>query len=259
VIAVHADDSVVNLVGFAVMFLVPYFLDRMTQLPVVLAGAVLATSPLGIVLAGPIGGRLLGRFPAPRLALAGAVLVGVGLLAIGHWDAGTPVAGMVASLVAVGFGLGLFQVTYTDIVTGTLPRADRGVAGSLAMVTRTVGVVGGATCLTIAFAGYTPAGGATSPASFLIPFSATFTTVGAVLLACGGQVVPPPGYLAAAGRGMNRLFLSLLRAVPVPPVAGTGHRSRSVSITTVAARRCAGGAQLVSWATGHQRGERARL
>lgn len=179
---VNLTNSVVNLVGFAVMFLVPYFLDRMTQLPVVLAGAVLATSPLGIVLAGPIGGRLLGRFPAPRLALAGAVLVGLGLLAIGRWDAGTPVAGMVASLVAVGFGLGLFQVTYTDIVTGTLPRADRGVAGSLAMVTRTVGVVGGATCLTIAFAGYTPAGGATSPAAFLIPFSATFTTVGAVLL-----------------------------------------------------------------------------
>lgn len=179
---VNIANTVVNLVGFAVMFLVPYFLDRMSALPVVLAGAVLATSPLGIVLAGPVGGRLLGRVPAPRLALAGAILVGLGLLAIGRWDAGTPVAAMVAGLVSVGFGLGLFQVAYTDIVAGTLPLGDRGVAGSLAMVTRTVGVVSGATCLTIAFAGFAPDSGTTGQAAFLTPFTATFTTVGAALL-----------------------------------------------------------------------------
>jgi EmrB/QacA subfamily drug resistance transporter len=179
---VNLTNTVVNLVGFAVMFLVPYFLDRMAALPVVLAGAVLATSPLGIILAGPVGGRLLGRFPAPRLALGGAVLVGVGLLAIGQWDGGTPVAAMVGSLITVGFGLGLFQVTYTDIVAGALPVGDRGVAGSLAMVTRTVGVVSGATCLTLAFAGYTPDGGTGSPEAFLTPFAATFTTVGIALL-----------------------------------------------------------------------------
>lgn len=179
---VNLTNAVVNLVGFAVMFLVPYFLDRVTALPVVFAGVVLATSPAGIVLAGLIGGRLLGRFPAPRLAFAGAVLVGVGLLVIGRWGEETPVAAMVASLVTVGFGLGLFQVTYTDIVTGTLPRGDRGVAGSLAMVTRTVGVVSGATCLTLAFSGYTPSGGATARDAFLTPFAATFTTVGAALL-----------------------------------------------------------------------------
>lgn len=89
---------------------------------------------------------------------------------------------MVASRVAVGFGPGPFQISYMDIVVGTLPRGDRGVAGSLAMVTRTVGVVVGATCLTLAFSIYTPDGGATEPAAFLIPFAATFTTVGTALL-----------------------------------------------------------------------------
>jgi hypothetical protein len=50
------------------------------------------------------------------------------------------------------------------------------------MVTRTVGVVSGATCLTIAFAGFAPDGGTTGQAAFLTPFTATFTTVGAALL-----------------------------------------------------------------------------
>lgn len=65
---VNLTNTVVNLVGFAVMFFVPFFLDRMTPLPVVLAGAVLATSPVGMILAGPIGGWLLGRIPAPLRA-----------------------------------------------------------------------------------------------------------------------------------------------------------------------------------------------
>ena len=179
---INFANVVVNLAGFAVMFLVPYFLDRMAGLSVVLAGAVLATSPAGLMLAGPVGGRLLGRFDAPRLALAGALLVGGGLLSVGQWGNAAPVAAIAASLVAVGFGLGLFQVAYLEIVTGRLPPSDRGVAGSLAMVTRTVGVVGGATCLTLLFAAFTPAGGSAGAAAFLTAFSATFTTVGGGLL-----------------------------------------------------------------------------
>ena len=38
-----------------------------------------------------------------------------------------------AGLLAQGIGLGLFQVAYTDLVTGRLPLRDRGVAGSLTM------------------------------------------------------------------------------------------------------------------------------
>ena len=182
-VLVNVTNTAVNLVGFAVMFLVPYFLDRLTHLPLVSAGAVLAMSPAGMVLAGPAGGWLLGRVAAPKLAFAGAVLVGVGLLAIGQWGMTTPTAVLVVSLAAVGSGLGLFQVAYMHIVIGTLPPGDRGVAGSLAMVTRTVGVVGGATCLALAFSSFTPSEGATVPTAFLIPFSATFTAAAAALFA----------------------------------------------------------------------------
>lgn len=175
-------NGAVNLVGFAVMFLVPYFLDRIAGLPIVLAGVVLATSPAGAVMAGPAGGWLLGRAAAPRLALAAAILVGAALLAIGQWDSATPIAAMVACLFAAGFGLGLFQVSYMNIVIGTLPIGDRGVAGSLAMVTRTVGVVGGATCLALAFTSFTPPGEAAGDTAFLKAFAATFTAAGAALI-----------------------------------------------------------------------------
>jgi MFS family permease len=55
------------------------------------------------------------------------------------------------SLMLQGFGLGLFQLAYTDIVTASIPRQNRGVAGSLAMVTRTVGTVSAAATVMLLF------------------------------------------------------------------------------------------------------------
>ena len=52
-----------------------------------------------------------------------------------------------------GFGVGLFQVAYMDVVMATIPRRQRGVAGSVAMLTRTLGIVSGATLLTLVFHG----------------------------------------------------------------------------------------------------------
>ncbi len=179
---VNISNVMVNMVGFAVMFLVPFYLDRMTDLSLVTAGAVLAMSPAGMVLAGPAGGWLLDRIAAPRLALAGAVLVGVGLLAIGQWGAATSIAVMIIGLATVGVGFGFFQVAYMEIVAAILPLRERGVAGSLAMVTRTIGVVSGATGLALAFTGFTPLGAGTAGADFLAPFAKTLTAAGALLL-----------------------------------------------------------------------------
>ena len=49
-----------------------------------------------------------------------------------------------------GAGVGLFQVAYTDTVIALLPRHDRGVAGSLTILTRTIGILVGAAALTAA-------------------------------------------------------------------------------------------------------------
>jgi MFS family permease len=55
-------------------------------------------------------------------------------------------------LVVEGLGQGLLTVAYTDLVTDTLPERDRGVAGSLALLTRTLGIVSGASVLTALYA-----------------------------------------------------------------------------------------------------------
>ena len=173
----------VNLAAFAGLLFVPYYLARIAALPSSLAGFVLASGPLGMMLASPLAGRLLVRFSARAVALAGAGLVAIGLFLISRWGAAEPVWWLLASLLLTGAGLGLQTVSYTDLVTGAMPRADRGVAGSLAMMTRTVGLVIAASLLTLLFAVLEAAAvahGAAAAEAFLHAFAGTFAAAAAI-------------------------------------------------------------------------------
>ena len=150
-LGLNLANGLVSFAAFAVWLLVPFYLARATTLPLSLAGAVLATGSIGAVIASPLGGWLVGRISAERFAFAGALLVGIGLWLIGSWQEGSSVILLIAALLLQGVGLGCFQLAYTDIVLATLPPANRGVAGSLAMVTRTIGTAAAASMMALVF------------------------------------------------------------------------------------------------------------
>ena len=142
----------VNLAAFSVWLLVPYFLARIPGASLTESGVILATAAAGAALAAPIGGRLAGgRISAHRLVVVGAVSIGVGLLLLGAWTEQTPTILRIAGLVVQGIGLGLFQLAYSEIVTAALPLRDRGVAGSLVLLTRTFGTVTSASVVLMVF------------------------------------------------------------------------------------------------------------
>jgi hypothetical protein len=120
---------------------------------------------------------------------AGSVLAAAGLAWIGFAGRQAQIAPLALSMFANGLGVGLFQVAYFDLVAAALPRGHRGVAGSLAMATRTIGVVAGATLLMFVFQS----------------FGATATAAGAS---------PRDAFLA----GMHGVF-RLAAVVPLVPVA----------------------------------------
>ena len=181
---INLANVLTNLTGFAVLLFAPYYLVRFTGLPLPAAGAVLAASFAGMIAVSPLAGRIVERVPAERVAAAGAVLAGSGLYLVALWTPGRPAetAVILCTLLLQGLGMGLFQVAYMEVVMRTLPRRQRGVAGSLAMLTRTLGVVGGATLLTLVFAVTAPAHG---PNAFLTGFRATFRLAGLVCAASG--------------------------------------------------------------------------
>jgi EmrB/QacA subfamily drug resistance transporter len=178
---VNLASALMYLVTFSVLLFAPYFFARYTTLPMPLAGAILATGFIVMAAGSAIAGRLLARVAPERVAPLGALVTGIGLFLIGNWQPDTAIPVMVAALALHGLGMGFFQVAYMEIVMAASPLAHRGVAGSLSMLTRTVGVVTGAAVLTLGFQAIEMAAlasGAGTIQAFLTAFQAMFRIAG---------------------------------------------------------------------------------
>lgn len=178
----------VSLAHFSVLLLVPYFLARQLDGSIALAGLVLAADPAGVMLASAIIGRWLRTGVSDRLALLAVATVALGLAAVACWPADVPLAVMLATLLAAGFGFGFYQVTAMDRIMAALPRNRRGVAGAMNMLTRTIGVVSAAAIGPALFA----AAGGERPDGFQAAFSFTLAcaaalAAAALLVLAGGQ------------------------------------------------------------------------
>jgi MFS family permease len=184
-VGLNIASVLIYLTSFSVILLGPYYLVRLTGLSAITAGSVLGASFVGSLVASPLAGWAVERVPAGRVAALGASLCSAGLVLIGGWRPGAAAQTItiLGTLVLQGFGVGLFQVAYMDIVMRTLPRHHHGVAGSIAMLSRSVGVVTGATLLTLLFHTIETArlaDGDMPAASFLTGFRATFWSAGIV-------------------------------------------------------------------------------
>lgn len=165
-LAINLGNTLLNLAGFSILLLVPFALARMPGSSVARDGLILSLSPAGTALAAPFAGYLATRIPARHLTRTGALLVAGSLAAIAFRPASIP--WMAVAMFAQGTGQGIYQVAYLDRVTGAMPRRQRGVAGSLGMLTRTLGLVTGATVLTLIFESLA------QPAGFTSGFQAAF-------------------------------------------------------------------------------------
>ena len=194
--AINMANWLMNLAGFSILLLGPFYLSDVAGLSALPLGIMVAASSLGIVIAAPVAGILAVRLRPGNLALLGAAASAAGLFGFASFCSGEAaafplLAWLFAWMVLQGIGLGLFQVAYFDIVTGTLPRADRGVAGALAMVTRSLGIATGATLLMLVFQAFQAASGLAAPVAFLAAFRATFRVAAAIptALVLGGLIL----------------------------------------------------------------------
>ncbi|HTW70126.1 MAG TPA: MFS transporter [Acetobacteraceae bacterium] len=196
----NLGNVAVSLTGFSVPLLAPFFLVRVAGLTAPQEGLMLAVASLGTALAAPVAGRMAGNVPPRRLVVAGAVATAVGQVLMSTTGASPDLLVFGAWMFVQGAGLGLFQVAYFEIAAATLPRDQRGVAGSLVMMTRTLGIVAGATVLMLGFQTLrvrAVAAGVADDAAFLAGFQHVYRLAALLPVA----VLVAMGLSRASGRG----------------------------------------------------------
>lgn len=169
--------TVVQSTSFSIPLVLPFYLTRMGGWEPLANGMLMAAWAVGALAGSGIAARLVRVLGVRRAAFTGGALVTLGLACIAPWPAEPQVALMVACLVVQGIGIGLYQVAYSDIVVAALPMSQRGVAGSLTMVTRTIGIVLGVSLLTWVLQSVEAAAlarGADADAAFMAAFEAVF-------------------------------------------------------------------------------------
>jgi MFS family permease len=173
----NAANSLVNLAAFAIMLLAPFYLARIPGLSLPQAGFVLASSPFAMIFAAPLAGRMAKGVSPHRIAVVGSAMSSIGLFGIALAGGHPALVWLIAAMAVQGFGIGLFQVAYFDIITGVIPPRNRGVAGALGMATRSIGTVTGATVLMLIFQILRTAGG---EGGFTGAFQGTFAVAGGI-------------------------------------------------------------------------------
>ncbi len=180
-------NMLASLAAFAILLLTPYYLMNVLKLSTFLSGLVLAVAFVAALAGAPLAAWLVPRIGRRPTAFCGVVLVGLALLPHGFTGATTPVAVVGLLLALQALGMGLLAVAYTDLVVDTLAEHDRGVAGSLVLLTRTIGNVSGASVLSALYA--YGASGLGGTEGFLAGYRFAFVAAGggllvALLLSC---------------------------------------------------------------------------
>lgn len=142
---------------FAVMFLMPFYLEELLALPTHQAGLVLTAVPLTISLIAPLSGWLSDRLGSRLLSSLGMAIGSVGLWFLSRLTPTSSFLDIIWPLVVTGFGQALFQAPNNNAIMGSVPEHRLGIAaGFLA----TVRVLGQGFSVALAGAIFTSLGGA---------------------------------------------------------------------------------------------------
>jgi MFS family permease len=117
-----------------------------------MAGFVLLFQPILQVVASPVAGRLTERFAAEKLATVGMLVSSAGLfLAAATASATTPIWLLVAELMVIGTGFGVFITPNSTAIMGSVQQRQFGLASGMIAAMRTLGMAVSMTTVTLIF------------------------------------------------------------------------------------------------------------
>lgn len=143
-----------------VIFLAPFYLQRVLGVSAGASGLALLALPLATGALGPVGGMLADPAGPRRIAVTGLAVAAVGLVLVAPLGYAWGPAGLAWRLAVVGAGTGLFLGPNMTVLMSTAPSHLLATTGASANLVRQLGFALGPALATITWAasGYTPSG-----------------------------------------------------------------------------------------------------
>jgi EmrB/QacA subfamily drug resistance transporter len=211
-----ATSAMVSTVMMSTLVVGPFYLSRALGLQAVAVGLVMSAGPLVAALAGVPSGRMVDRFGAMRMTIAGLVVMPAGCLALCFAPALAGAFGYIGAIVVVTAGYALFQAANTTAAMAEIGPDQRGVVSGMLNLSRNLGLVTGASAMAALFAlASAAADPATAPSqavargmqiTFLAAAMISMTALAAVLGKVrlwrkGGRQDPPEARFSAQRAG----------------------------------------------------------
>jgi MFS family permease len=144
--------ALVTTVVMATLVVGPFYLSAALALDATHVGLVMSGGPIVAALTGVPAGRMVDRFGAHRMTVAGLAGMAVGCLLLCMLPMRSGVPGYLIPLVAITAGYALFQAANNTQVMTDVRQDQRGVVSALLNLSRNLGLITGASLMGAVFA-----------------------------------------------------------------------------------------------------------
>ena len=144
--------TLVTTVVMATLVVGPFYLSGALALDAAHVGLVMSAGPIVAALAGVPAGRLVDRFGAHRMTVAGLIGMAVGCSSLCMMPTRFGVLGYIIPLVVITAGYALFQAANNTLVMTDVRLEQRGVVSGMLNLSRNLGLITGASVMGAVFA-----------------------------------------------------------------------------------------------------------
>ncbi len=136
---------------FAVMFLMPFYLEKALGYSVALTGALLTPLLLAMAVVAPFSGQISDKYGSRIMTTSGMILSALACFSLVFMGVSVQLPLLVSVLILLGAGMGMFITPNNSVVIGAAPQEKLGVAGGVLNMMRSLGLIFGVTISGVIF------------------------------------------------------------------------------------------------------------
>ncbi len=126
---------------FAVMFLMPFYLQKVLGFSSQLTGLLLTPVPLAMAIVAPLSGHISDKYGSRIMTTSGALVSTLACFSLLFLNEAAHIPLLLAGLVLLGVGMGLFTPPNNSAIMGSAPIEKLGVAGGVLNMMRSLGLI----------------------------------------------------------------------------------------------------------------------